>query len=306
MVHIFIINSHAGRRQFSQELRDYLSLHHSDLDYHIFHTRKVGDERRLISEIINLFGDEKMRIYCCGGLGTFGNAIADVEDFSNIEFAFCPHGYTNDFLKVFGNDADLFFDIDRMIDGQVEYIDYIKTNHGNCLNNFSLGLDSEQVRKMTEYRDTTMYGIAVPYLLGFLYSILLSKPEHLEVSIDGKEPFTIRTSELFFGNGCIIGGKIWFDDKACITDGLGRIVIYHYVKKRNMVRTLLELSKKDMSHKHKIYFEGFGNSISIKRVDGTPFIVDCDGEIREAQTEWTATMVQKGLPFVIPKGVNLP
>ena len=38
----------------------------------------------------------------------------------------------NDFLNVFSKeDAELFKDIDNLIDGEVTKIDYIKTNHGN-------------------------------------------------------------------------------------------------------------------------------------------------------------------------------
>lgn len=187
MLHIFIINSHAGNGKFAAGLRKHLAKNHSDLAYYIFHTRKAKDERNLILEILELFGKEKMRIYCCGGSGTISNAIYGVEDFSNLEFAFSPRGFTNDFLKVFGSDEEKFHDIDELIDGKVTYVDYIKTNHGNCLNTFSLGLDSEQVRRMEQFRDISILGKNTPYILGFSYAVLFSKPEELEISVPGQK-----------------------------------------------------------------------------------------------------------------------
>ena len=305
MIHIFIINSHAGHSKFSAALRNHLAEKYSHLEYHIFQTREAGNESKLISEIIDLFGEEKLRIYCCGGLGTLSNAIRNVENFDNLEFAYYPKGFANDFLRVFGSDESKFGNIDNLIDGEVRYIDYIKTNHGNCLNSFSVGLDSEQVIKMTQYRDASMFGIAIPYLMAFMYAILLSRPEELEIIINGEERFTGRFSETFFGNGGIIGGRIWFDPAPNITDGLGKVAVYKAVNRFNMIRTLIDLSQKKMDHKDRIRFEGFCKSISLRRRDGTPFVMDFDGEIMKPQREWTATMIQQGFPFVIPKGVEL-
>lgn len=304
MIHIFIINSHAGYSKFSAGLRNHLAKEHADLDYHIFHTKEALDERRLMAEVLDLFGDEKLRIYCCGGLGTLNNLIHDIDDFSNLEFAYYAKGFSNDFLQVFGSDAECFKDIDKLIAGEAVNIDYIKTNHGNCLNNFSLGLDSQQVVKMTQYRDSEMFGIAIPYILGFFYAILFGKPEELEIVIDDSERIITRTSETFFGNGGIIGGKIWFDPNPNITDGLGKVAIYKYVKRFKMIPTLVDLAKKDMSHRQRIKYDGYCSSISIKRRDGSSFVMNYDGEIQEPQREWKATIVKQAFPFVIPKGVK--
>ena len=305
MIHVFIINSHAGNSKFSADLRRHLSNNYNDLDYYIFHTRKALDERKLINEIISLFGNEKLRVYCCGGSGTISNAIYGIEDFTNLEFAFYPKGFTNDFLKVFGKDAAVFEDIDALIAGEVVKVDYIKTNHGNCLNTFSLGLDSEQVMKMEQLRDTSVIGKDVPYALGFLYAVLFSKPEELEISIDGNKKIIGRSSEVFFGNGGVIGGKLCFEEAPCINDGLGRVVVYKQIGIIKMIKTLLHLTKKDVGNPKFIKYDGYASRISIKKRDNTAFRIDYDGELQEAQREWTAEIVKEGLPFVIPKGVSL-
>lgn len=305
MVHIFIINSHAGKDKFSAGLRRHLSEKYANLNYYIFHTRKAWDERNLMKEVLNLFGNEKLRIYCCGGSGTISNAIYGVEDFSNLEFAFYPKGFTNDFLKVFGKDEDLFRDIDELIEGKVVNIDYIKTNHGNCLNTFSIGLDTEQVMRMDQFRDISILGKNAPYVIGFAYAVLFSRQEELEILIDGKEKFVTASSELFFGNGGVIGGRLWFDNAPNITDGLGRILIYKRVGRIRLVHTLLKLTKQDTGTSDIKRFDGYISEISIKRRDGVSIRLDFDGEIQEPQTEWTAKIIKRGLPFVVPKGVDI-
>lgn len=304
MIHIFIINSHAGKDKFSAGLRRHLSEKHSDLNYYIFHTRKVWDERNLIKEVLNLFANEKLRVYCCGGSGTISNAIYGIEDFSNLEFAFYPKGFTNDFLKAFGKEESLFKDIDELIEGKVVNIDYIKTNHGNCLNTFSLGLDSEQVMRMEQFRDSSILGKNVPYAVGFAYAIFFSKTEELEIFIDGKERIVGSSSELFFGNGGVIGGKLWFDVTPNIRDGLGRIVIYKRVGRFRLINELIKLVGKDKGSDDIKRYDGFVSEITIRRRDGLSFNMDFDGELQEPQKEWTAKIIKQGLPFVVPKGVT--
>ena len=305
MIHIFIINSHAGKDKFSAELRRHLTEKYAGLNYYIFHTRKVWDERNLMKEVLNLFNNERLRIYCCGGSGTISNAIYGIEDFSNLEFAFYPKGFTNDFLKVFGKDENQFKDIDELIEGKVVNIDYIKTNHGNCLNTFSMGLDSEQVMRMEQFRDSSILGKNFPYAVGFAYAVLFSKTDELEIIIDGKERIVGSCPELFFGNGGVIGGRLWFDDAPNINDGLGRLVIYKRVGRLRVIKVLIGLTRKDTGDDDIKRYDGFASEISIKRRDGLTLRLDFDGELQEAQKEWTAKIIRRGLPFVVPKGVDI-
>ncbi len=305
MIHIFIINSHAGKTKFSAGLRRHLTEKYADLNYYIFHTRKALDERNLMKEVLNLFGNERLRIYCCGGSGTISNAIYGIEDFSNLEFAFYPKGFTNDFLKTFGNHERLFGDIDELIEGKVVHIDYIKTNHGNCLNTFSLGLDSEQVMRMEQFRDSSIIGKNFPYVIGFAFAVLLAKTEELEMMVNGKERLVGASSELFFGNGGTIGGRLCFDAKPNVTDGLARTVIYKRVGRFKLIRALIKLTNNDTGSDEIKKFDGFASELSIKRRDGLKIRVDFDGELQEPQKEWTAQIIKRGLPFVVPKGIEI-
>ena len=304
MIHIFIINSHAGNSSFSAELRNHLASR-IDINYYILHTRKSRTETELVREVISLFEGEKIRIYSCGGSGTFCNILNGISDFSKIELAFFPNGLTNDFLEAFGKQEELFNDIDALIDGDVVNIDYIKTNHGVALNTFSLGLDSLQIRKTEEFRPLSIFGRDVPYNLATIISVLFCKPIDLEIEIDGQIQIG-RFAEVFFGNGGLLGGILYCDLDMNYMDGKGFFCLKKFISRRGLFKTLhgLQISKPD--RKTYLDYEALvDKEITIRRRDGAKFEVDLDGEIQEPQFEWTVKIEKQALPFVVPKGLEV-
>lgn len=301
MVHIFIINAYAGNDNFSAGLRNHLSKR-TDITYYIFHSRSRENETEIAREVINLFEGEDIRIYSCGGSGTFRNILAGIDDLSKVELAFYPKGLTNDFLKVFGEKEKYFKDIDNLIDGIVTPIDYINTNHGKALNTFSLGLDTIQVSKSDFYRPMMVFGKRTPYFLGYIAALFRFSPYDVEIEFDGKKR-TGRFTEVFLGNGCVIGGTLWMDECADIADGLGRLVLFKCDRAIQRLTGLLTCAKKDISSIQKYGTVGYTSGLAIRRRDGVPLVVDFDGELQPAQREWKVEIVQKGLKFVIPKGV---
>ena len=118
MKHIFIVNPYAGRLNFANNLRDQLEQIEG-LEYYLFNSRYSGNETELAEKMTNFFPDEKIRIYACGGSGTFRNVLQGVGENPNVELAFYPCGQTNDFLKVFKEEDQMrFFDIEELIDGE--------------------------------------------------------------------------------------------------------------------------------------------------------------------------------------------
>lgn len=304
MIHIFIINSHAGSKSFSAELRNHLASR-IDINYYILHTRRSRTETELIKEVISLFEGEKIRIYSCGGSGTFCNILNGISDFSKVELAFFPKGLTNDFLRSFKNQQELFDDIDALIDGDVVKIDYIKTNHGSALNTFSVGFDSLQIRKTEEFRPLSIFGNKFPYNLAIIIAVLFAKPIDFEIEIDGEVQIG-RFAEVFFGNGGVLGGMLYFDLDMNYMDGMGYYGYKKFDGRMRLFRTLRSLMKLNPDRKNYIDFAQLSDKeITIRRRDGAKFEVDFDGEIQEPQFEWTVKMEKQALPFVVPKGIEL-
>lgn len=304
MVHIFIINPFAGHQTFADNLRAKLSTY-EHLDYFVFNTRYEGYEAELVKKIQSVFEGEKLRFYCCGGSGTMRHMLNGFDDLSDVEIAFYPCGLTNDFLKVFGKNEEKFHNIDELINGDVIDIDYIKTEHGVALNTLSTGLDSNCQTKMNEFRVLRFVGDMLPYMLAVVYSLFVSKTREYEIKLDN-DTHSGYFSEIYFGNGHVLGGNIFFADNACATDGLG-ITRIATVKQRGfpLAMILLNLMNKKFAKVSKKMIFGLSKTIEIKRTDGKPFTINQDGELIHGVTSCKGHIVKQGLHFVVPKGVRL-
>lgn len=303
MVHIFIINPFAGHQTFAEDLRTRLSAY-KNLEYFVFNTRYEGYETELVKKILSVFEGEKLRFYCCGGSGTMRHMLNGFESLSDVEIAFYPCGLTNDYLKVFGKNEEKFHDIDELINGEIVDIDYIRTNHGIALNTLSTGLDSNCQTMMNKYRTLRFVNDKLPYMLSIIIGIFISKTREYEIKLDN-ETHTGYFSEVFFGNGHVLGGNIFFADNACTTDGLG-ISRISLIKRRGfpIMSLLLNLMKKNFAKASKKMIFCLSKTIEIKRTDGKPFTINHDGELIHNVTECKAEMVKQGLHFVVPKGVR--
>ncbi len=303
MTHIFIINPFAGSKTFADDLRTKLDGI-KGLDYFVFNTRHKGYETELVRKIQNIFEGEELRFYCCGGSGSMRNMLNGFDDLSKAEVAFFPCGLTNDFLKMFGKDEPRFHQIEELINGDVIKVDYIKSNCGVSLNTLSAGLDSNCITKMDQYRSLRFIGDDVPYTLAVLYSIFVSRPQEYEITLDDKV-VTDKFAEVFFGNGCIFGGNMFFAENTCIDDGKA---IYRLVGNRHsfaLVRALMTLMSKKYDKLPHYMDCGNCTKIRIRRTDGEPFAINQDGDLIHDVCDCRAEIVREGLRFVVPKGVTV-
>lgn len=297
MKHIFILNPYAGKTMFAENLREKLAKING-LDYFVFITRYAGYETELVKKICHYFGGEKLRFYCCGGSGTMRNILNGFEDLSEAEVAFYPCGLTNDFIRCFGEKRKRFYRIEELINGDVISVDYIRTKEGVALNTLSVGMDSNYAAMMEHYRMASIFGKKLPYILALLYVTLLPKSQEYEIHIDGKK-LEGQFTEILFGNGCVLGGNIQFIQQADITDGKASYVI---VKKKGLLPLVASLARKDYPGIQKYAECGFCEKIRVRRADGSPIVMNFDGELVRDVCDWEAKVVHKGLKFVVPKG----
>lgn len=302
MLHIFIVNPYAGQKTFADDLRGKLK-HIKDLNYFVFNTRYAGYEATLVKNIRNIFDDEELRIYCCGGSGTFRNVISAFNDIDKIQIAFFPCGLTNDFLKVFGKEEERFYNIEELIYGDVIDVDYIKSNQGIMLNSFSTGLDSKVLADLEEYRLLSVFSGQIPYMCSVLREAFFAGNGEYVVQLDDRE-IVGQFSEIFFCNGYVFGGNMYFDHDADVTDGKGLYCMIPAVNGVKFLQIMLHTIKKNIGKLHSITNFGYCSRIKIQRRDGKPFYINQDGDIFLGNV-WEASIVRKGLHFVVPKGVKV-
>lgn len=303
MTHIFIVNPFAGRKTFADDLRTKLA-NIKGLNYFVFNTRYAGNETELVAKIQHIFEGEKLRFYCCGGSGTMRNMLDGFEDLDNAEVVFFPCGLTNDYLKVFGSNEKLFHQIENLITGDVIDVDYIQTNHGVALNTFTTGLDTTNNILFEKYRMFSIFNEQMPYNLSLLCSLFIVPPAEYEIYIDN-DLIEGSFSEIFFGNGHVLGGNLFFQENTNAADGLALGCLFPGRRGLRLMSTLTKLQhqKYDDLKSLATYFES--RKIRILRKDRTPFSMNLDGESMPADSEWSARIVKKGLHFVVPKGVKV-
>lgn len=304
LTHVFIVNPVAGMENFAGELREKLQ-NIEGLNYYVFSTRYAGYETTIVRQIQELFSGEKLRFYCCGGSGTLRNMLNGFEHPEEAEIAFYPCGLSNDILKVFGTDAQVFTDIEELIHGEVVEVDYIRTNHGICLNSFSMGLDSEVLKNMSRYRGLIQLGNQLPYTLSLINTLITGKAtKNIALYIDGQK-MDYRTTEVIFGNGCTFGGNLHFARESHLRDGKGEFFLAPSMNPVSLLSTVHMLQKKKFDKAAKKTEFGTWRQARIISLDGTPIVGNQDGELLESALEWTLEIVPKGLHLVVPKGVSV-
>lgn len=299
MIHIFIVNAKSGKKEAVKKLRADLAKI-DGLDYHIFLTRRAGDETELVRTIKNIFEGEQLRFYACGGSGTMRNMLDGFDDLSKAEVAMVPFG-TNDFLKVFGDKREHFNDIEKIIHGEPIFVDYIKTSHGVALNSMSTGIDAYFADAMRNIRGFDVFGEIIPYFMATMYAIFLGKNQRFEITLD-EEVFRGRPTEVFFGNGSVLGGFMHLGVNNDYRDGYGSYVI---VKNRGglaRIPVLFATIVQNRKMLNKRADMGVTKKLNIRRADGGPFYVNLDGELKY-ESDWKAEIINQGLKLVVPKEV---
>lgn len=303
MKHIFVINSHAGKKNFATELRRQLSQI-PDFDYYVFNTRKAGEEAELVRQIRQIFDDEKLRFYCCGGSGTFRNMLNGFERFDDMEIAFYPCGITNDFMKIFGKDMPAFTDIRSLIEGEAVKIDYLKSNNGVMLNTLSFGVDSKTVDIINRVNYLQIVNENLPYNVGVIFSMLGSDTGEYIIEHDNGV-YRGKCTEVVFGNGIVYGGNLHFVEQVNVKDGIGCLRVLFPKRGFGRLKMMLNAIHSDFAKLDAISEVSMTKKVCIRRADGAEIAVNQDGEIVRGVREWTVEIVPNALPFVIPKGVML-
>lgn len=303
MVHIFLVNPCAGYYTITEGLQDALS-EIGNLRYFIFQSRYPGHEKEIARLAQKIFDDEKIRFYVCGGSGSFRNLLDGVQDLSRHEFAFYPCGLTNDYLKAFGDSRKLFRDIGRLVRGSVVKTDYIQTNMGRAVNSLSVGVDANHLHYFEKLHFTRFISRNMPYALSVILALITSTPHEYNMTIDGTRR-TVSTVELMFGNGCCLGGTLYFDRDADITDGVGTGCAAAGKSRAALLRMMNALMKGNEAGIEKYVKRESWTDVVLSRKDSSPMIINLDGEMFRDVRELHGHIVHRGLNFVVPEGVTL-
>lgn len=297
MIHVFIVNPKAGKPGFVNRLRNELSKM-TDIEYYVFSSNSPSHEIELAALAESVFDEEQIRIYSVGGSGTFMKVLSGIKNLSNLEIACFPTG-TNDYLKVFGDEEKSFHDIRALINGKVVKADYMEVNDMKCINSFSIGIDTSIINVAEKTNELRLLGHKVPYLLGTLYAIVVEKNRGYQVCFDDKN-FIGKATEVYFGNGCAMGGSLFFNQNPRINSGMGFYRIFRNKGPMGRIPMVAAAKNKDFEWLDNNTTFGDSRTMVVRRTDGKRVHANVDGELYTSE-EFTVKIVKEGLNLVIPR-----
>lgn len=299
MIHLFIINPAAGKRdrteEFTKTIEECAARH--GLEYRIAVSKGPGDCRAIAREAAE--SGEEYRIYACGGDGTLNEVVSGVRGHSNVAVTNFSAGSGNDFVKIFGA-TEPFRDLEQLLDCEETEFDLIRCNDDVSLNIASVGFDARIGTEMAAYKRLPLVSGPMAYLISALVNLIKGVTEHYVVEIDGEKIESNHTL-ICACNGQYYGGGFHPVPEADPCDGKLDVLLVGPVT-RLKVLSVIGIYKKGQYTKLPQYIRHIRTD-AVKIICDKPTPVNLDGELRTAQTV-DIRMAGEKLRFFYPKSLN--
>lgn len=206
MKHLFIVNPTAGGKDHTGEVRARVSeafKNRSD-DYEIYVTKAAMDAPGKIRE--EAAHCDHLRVYACGGDGTFNECVCGAAHLSNVAVCPFPTGTGNDFCRMFGEDKELFRNIDALLEGFETPIDLIDCNGRYSANICSVGIDARIGTSVHKYSKLPIIGGAGGYIISVIVNVFKGISQHMKVkaggfAADGEHTLICACNGRYYGGG---------------------------------------------------------------------------------------------------------
>lgn len=302
MKHIFIINPTAGKsdsRQKIYDMADALRGRHG-LDVQCILTKRQGHAIELTRQLCE--SGEELRFYACGGDGTVNEVANGIIGYPNAAMTVIPVGTGNDFLKNFGDMAELFTDAENLWDGPQFPMDAIDVNGRIAMTIACSGIDARVAKDVHKYGESPLLDGKGSYVyalaINFLFKGIAS---HWTVELDGKA-VEGDYSLIAVCNGRYYGGGFMPVAEAKMDDGVLNTLVVNKVDRITFLRFVGPYSKGNYAKFPQLAHCSTPKIIHISSTQ--PDIVTClDGECI-TNDDVVIRLSDKRLNFFGPVGCN--
>lgn len=250
MKHLFILNPVAGTKDRTKMISQAVSK----LDFpnaELYTTVCAKDAIRKVQESL-ASADDHIRIYACGGDGTFNEAVTGIirSGNTNCSVAVVPTGSGNDFIKSLPEyTASDFRDLRRAAEGGTMPIDVMLVTDSESgveyisVNVASAGFDSDVADGMNKYR--RFLGGKGSYNMSVAECFLKYKTYKYTIYCDDTDVFGGEKDCMFAlaANGNFYGGSYNAAPKAVINDGFMDFLCIDHVTRAQFLK-LVNIYKK--------------------------------------------------------------
>lgn len=300
MKHLFIVNPVAGGRDKTKTVREKVkkAFERRSGEYEIYVTTGPMDAAEKIAAASE--SGEALRVYACGGDGTFNECVCGAAQRENVAVCPFPTGTGNDFCRMFGEEAELFRDLDALLDGREQPIDLIDCNGRWCANIASVGIDARIGTSVHKYSQLPLIGGATGYVVSAVVNVFQGIASRMRVrcgdyTAEGKHTLVCACNGRYYGGGFNPSPDARPDD--------GELDIY--VIRGVDILTLARCVGKFVSGRSdelKSYITHLrGTEVSIE-LDG-PDVVNVDGEALEAENVHMR-LVPHAAKLIVPAGMK--
>ena len=301
MKHLFIVNPVAGGSDKTEQLKVQLKKAFAGREgeeYEIYVTTEPMDAAREVKS--RAITGEECRIYACGGDGTFNEVVCGAAGFSNIAVCPLPTGTGNDFCRMFGDEKDLYRDIDLLIDGTIRPIDLIECNGRYSANLCSVGVDARIGCNVHNYTHLPFLGGSGAYVASCIVEVFKGISTRMKIKC-GDYSVDAPISLCCVCNGRYYGGGFNPSLTAMPDDGELDIFI---AKGMHLPALAMNIGKyasgrSDEISKWITHLKGTELSIELEKPD----VVNIDGEAITAK-KINMRLIPGALNLVIPKGMK--
>lgn len=206
MKHLFIVNPTAGGRDKTETVArrvEELFRNRSD-KYEIYVTKAAMDAPEKIRRAA--MDGEHLRIYACGGDGTFNECVCGAAGLENAAVCPYPTGTGNDFCRMFGPEQDLYRDLSALVEGWEHPIDLIECNGRYSANICSVGIDARIGTQVHNYSHIPLIGGATGYVVSTVMNVIKGINRNMRISsggfkAEGMHALVCACNGRFYGGG---------------------------------------------------------------------------------------------------------
>lgn len=242
MEHIFLVNPAAGKEDPTPAAERAAAQLENMLGEHCkLQISRAPGELTKLAKKAGAAGDE-VRLYACGGDGTFHEVVAGAMEFPNVAVTCLPLGSGNDFIKQFPN-PEAFFQTERFGDTVEKRLDLMDVSGSVAVNVCSVGFDARIGTQIDRYRRLPLLSGPRAYWASVVVNLIrgVVKPCRVELP-DGlvmDEDMTLAC----VCNGSWYGGSFHPVPEADSSDGLLDVLLVKKVSRWTVARVIAAYQK---------------------------------------------------------------
>ena len=301
MKHLFVVNPIAGGKRNNHEktvqsIRDAMAKNGGD--YEIYITKAHNDA---INKVRSEAETGKiLRVYACGGDGTFHECVNGCVGYDNASVTVYPCGTGNDFIKIFGEEKELFFDIDKLINGFSHPIDVIHCNGRYSVNICSMGFDARIGADVHKYDKIPFVKGMGAYVVSLIVNFFKGINQYITIKI-GDNIQSGEYAVICACNGRYYGGGFNPLKDARPDDGVLDTVIIKKCTRLNFLRLIKKYATGRYTEAGEIVERVSDDCITIESDE--EMVVSLDGEVLKDRCI-NLQLIHNGVVLLCPNGMK--